>query len=151
MPAQTRVKGGLEFPYCGNLFVTQRLRATARSRADGRNTSTIWRARVVLRQILFALLVAGCINLHVRDFPCRETVTERARANRLAYRWNWTWARNTWCGCWMVRERTRRLRANWRELRARRAGGLAERRLPNSEASQFSGQCTSRQTVKLDS
>ena len=38
----------------------------------------------LLRKILFALLTAGCVNLHVHDFPCQETVTERPRANRLA-------------------------------------------------------------------
>jgi SAM-dependent methyltransferase len=36
-----------------------------------------------LRQILFALLTVGCVNLHVHDFPCEETVTERPRASRL--------------------------------------------------------------------
>ena len=35
-------------------------------------------------EILFALLTAGCVNLHVHDFPCEETVTERPRASRLA-------------------------------------------------------------------
>jgi SAM-dependent methyltransferase len=38
----------------------------------------------LLGQILFALLVAGCVNLHVHDFPCQETVTDRPRASRLA-------------------------------------------------------------------
>jgi methyltransferase-like protein len=38
----------------------------------------------LLREILFALLSAGCVNLHVHDFPCQETVTERPRASRLA-------------------------------------------------------------------
>ena len=38
----------------------------------------------MLREILFALLRAGCVNLHVHDFPCEETVTERPRASRLA-------------------------------------------------------------------
>ena len=38
----------------------------------------------LLREILFALLGAGCVNLHVHDFPCQETVTERPRASRLA-------------------------------------------------------------------
>jgi methyltransferase-like protein/trans-aconitate methyltransferase len=37
----------------------------------------------VLRQILFALLTAGAVNLHVHDYPCQETVTERPRASRL--------------------------------------------------------------------
>jgi SAM-dependent methyltransferase len=38
----------------------------------------------LLREILFALLRAGCVNLHVHDFPCQETATERPRASRLA-------------------------------------------------------------------
>ena len=38
----------------------------------------------LLREVLFALLRAGSINLHVYDFPCQETVTERPRASRLA-------------------------------------------------------------------
>ena len=38
----------------------------------------------LLGQILFALLVAGCANLHVHDFACQETVTERPRASHLA-------------------------------------------------------------------
>jgi SAM-dependent methyltransferase len=38
----------------------------------------------LLGQILFALLVAGCVNLHVHDFPCEEDVTERPRTSRLA-------------------------------------------------------------------
>jgi SAM-dependent methyltransferase len=38
----------------------------------------------ILREILFALLRAGCINLHVHDFPCQETATERPQASRLA-------------------------------------------------------------------
>jgi SAM-dependent methyltransferase len=38
----------------------------------------------LLGQILFALLVAGCVNLHAHDFPCEETVTEAPRASRLA-------------------------------------------------------------------
>ena len=38
----------------------------------------------LLRKILFALLTAGCVNLHVHDFPCQETVTEKPRASRLA-------------------------------------------------------------------
>jgi SAM-dependent methyltransferase len=38
----------------------------------------------LLRQILFALLTAGAVNLHVHDFPCQETVTERPSASRLA-------------------------------------------------------------------
>ena len=37
-----------------------------------------------LREILFALLTAGCVNLHVHGFPCQETVTARPRASRLA-------------------------------------------------------------------
>ena len=38
----------------------------------------------LLREILFGLLTAGCVNLHVHDFPCQETVTERPRVSRLA-------------------------------------------------------------------
>src|ERR1035437_4699661 len=38
----------------------------------------------LLREILFALLSSGCVNLHVHDFPCQETVTERPRSSRLA-------------------------------------------------------------------
>ena len=38
----------------------------------------------LLGKILFALLAAGCVNLHVHDFPCQETVTEKPRASRLA-------------------------------------------------------------------
>jgi hypothetical protein len=37
-----------------------------------------------LREILFALLTAGCVNLHLHDFPCQETVTETPRASLLA-------------------------------------------------------------------
>lgn len=37
-----------------------------------------------LRQILFALLTAGCINLHIHDFPCQETASAKPRASRLA-------------------------------------------------------------------
>ena len=42
------------------------------------------RERSASREILFALLAAGCVNLHVHDFPCEETVTDRPRASRLA-------------------------------------------------------------------
>jgi methyltransferase-like protein/trans-aconitate methyltransferase len=38
----------------------------------------------LLREILFALVRAGYINLHCHDFPCQETVTELPRASRLA-------------------------------------------------------------------
>jgi methyltransferase-like protein len=38
----------------------------------------------LLREILSGLLTAGCVNLHVHDFACQETVTERPRASRLA-------------------------------------------------------------------
>jgi methyltransferase-like protein/trans-aconitate methyltransferase len=41
-------------------------------------------SRELLREILCALLTAGCVNLHVHDFPCQETVTARPRASRLA-------------------------------------------------------------------
>jgi hypothetical protein len=37
----------------------------------------------MLRDILFAMLSAGCVNLHVYDFPCEETVMERPRASLL--------------------------------------------------------------------
>ena len=37
-----------------------------------------------LREILFALMIGGCVDLHVYDFPCEEAVTERPRASRLA-------------------------------------------------------------------
>ena len=37
-----------------------------------------------LREILMVLLTAGCVNLHVHDFPCQETVTGKPRASRLA-------------------------------------------------------------------
>jgi SAM-dependent methyltransferase len=36
------------------------------------------------RAILFALLASGCVNLHVHDFPCQETVTAHPCASRLA-------------------------------------------------------------------
>ena len=38
----------------------------------------------LLGQILFALLVAGCANLHVHGFPCQEAVTEKPLASHLA-------------------------------------------------------------------
>ncbi len=37
-----------------------------------------------LREILFSLLIAGCVDLHVYNFPCQEEVTRRPRASRLA-------------------------------------------------------------------
>ena len=37
-----------------------------------------------LRELLYALLATGCVNLHVHDFPCEESVNERPRASRLA-------------------------------------------------------------------
>jgi SAM-dependent methyltransferase len=37
-----------------------------------------------LREILFGMLVAGCADIHVYDFPCEESVTERPRASALA-------------------------------------------------------------------
>ena len=39
--------------------------------------------RKTLREILFALLKAGCVDLHVYDFPCEESVSARPRASRL--------------------------------------------------------------------
>ena len=40
--------------------------------------------RDALREILFGLVVGGFADIHVYDFPCEETVTERPRASRLA-------------------------------------------------------------------
>jgi SAM-dependent methyltransferase len=40
--------------------------------------------RDALREILFSLMIAGCVDLHVNEFPCEEEVTERPRASRLA-------------------------------------------------------------------
>ncbi len=37
-----------------------------------------------LREILFTLLIAGCVDLNVYNFPCEEVVRERPRASRLA-------------------------------------------------------------------
>ena len=37
-----------------------------------------------LAKILFACVSSGFAMLHVHDFPCQETVTERPRADRLA-------------------------------------------------------------------
>jgi SAM-dependent methyltransferase len=37
-----------------------------------------------LREILFALLRAGCVDLHVHDFPCQENAPQRPRASGLA-------------------------------------------------------------------
>jgi len=37
-----------------------------------------------LREILFAMLAAGCVDIHVHEFPCAESVTERPCASRLA-------------------------------------------------------------------
>ena len=41
-------------------------------------------SRGALREILFAFLRAGCADIHVYDFPCAETVTNRPRASGLA-------------------------------------------------------------------
>lgn len=41
-------------------------------------------SRPALRGILFAFLRAGCADIHVYDFPCQETVTDRPRAGALA-------------------------------------------------------------------
>ena len=38
----------------------------------------------LLGKILFALLAAGGVNLHVHEFACQETVTPKPRASRLA-------------------------------------------------------------------
>jgi SAM-dependent methyltransferase len=40
--------------------------------------------RRALREILFGLLRAGCVDIHVHDFPCEETAGERPRASALA-------------------------------------------------------------------
>jgi SAM-dependent methyltransferase len=40
--------------------------------------------KAALREILWVFLRAGCVDLHVHDFPCQETVTSRPRASRLA-------------------------------------------------------------------
>ena len=37
-----------------------------------------------LEETLFLLWQAGAVDLHVYDFPCQETVTDRPRATRLA-------------------------------------------------------------------
>ena len=37
-----------------------------------------------LREVLFSLLIAGCVDLHVYNFPCQEEITARPRASRLA-------------------------------------------------------------------
>ena len=37
-----------------------------------------------LREILFTLMTAGCVDLHVYDFPCQESVTDRPRTSLLA-------------------------------------------------------------------
>jgi SAM-dependent methyltransferase len=42
------------------------------------------RSAASLREILFAMLAAGCADIHVYDFPCEESVTERPCASRLA-------------------------------------------------------------------
>ncbi len=41
-------------------------------------------SREALREILFGLMVGGCVDLHVYDFPCQEEVTGRPRASALA-------------------------------------------------------------------
>ena len=41
-------------------------------------------SREALREILFSLMTAGCVDIHVYDFPCEESVTARPRASRLA-------------------------------------------------------------------
>jgi SAM-dependent methyltransferase len=41
-------------------------------------------SRPALREILFAFLRAGCADIHVYDFPCQETVTDRPRTSALA-------------------------------------------------------------------
>jgi SAM-dependent methyltransferase len=41
-------------------------------------------SRRALREVLFAFLRAGCADIHVYDFPCQETVTDRPRTSALA-------------------------------------------------------------------
>jgi SAM-dependent methyltransferase len=41
-------------------------------------------SREALGEMLLAMLAAGCVNLHVHDFPCAESVSERPRASALA-------------------------------------------------------------------
>ena len=41
-------------------------------------------SREALREILMAMLAAGCVDLHVHEFPCEESVTEQPRASGLA-------------------------------------------------------------------
>ena len=41
-------------------------------------------SRHALRETLFGLLRAGCVDLHVYDFPCEESAAERPRASTLA-------------------------------------------------------------------
>jgi hypothetical protein len=38
----------------------------------------------VLEQMLYQMMTTGFVDLHVFDFPCEESVTERPRASRLA-------------------------------------------------------------------
>jgi SAM-dependent methyltransferase len=64
--------------------VAQALRDTAPLPAPFEELIPYAGNRELLREILFALLTAGCLNLHVHGFPCQETVTERPRASRLA-------------------------------------------------------------------
>src|ERR1035441_822619 len=85
-----------------------------------------------LREILFALLTAGGVNLHVHDFPCQETVTEKPRASGLArYQAAAGSSVTNAChipveldpiACHLVRllDGTRRSRASWRRWRERR-------------------------------
>jgi hypothetical protein len=40
--------------------------------------------RSALSQILYGLLRAGCVDIHVHDFPCEENASERPRASALA-------------------------------------------------------------------
>lgn len=41
-------------------------------------------SRAALREILHAMLAAGCVDIHVHDFPCQESVSEMPRSSRLA-------------------------------------------------------------------
>ena len=87
-----------------NEFLFSENKGAARSPGDDRSTEAVAQAlhdtaplparfeelipyagnAELLGEILFALLTTGCVNLHVHDFPCQETVTERPRASRLA-------------------------------------------------------------------
>ncbi|MCU1234279.1 MAG: Methyltransferase type 12 [Candidatus Solibacter sp.] len=64
--------------------VTQALRDTSPLPVEFAELIPYAGTREALREILFVLMIAGCVDLHVYDFPCEEEVTERPRASRLA-------------------------------------------------------------------